>query len=160
MIVRNSDNVVIYDDTWALTANGATRNGVWDRATTTGNATQIDGQTLPEYWTGGAYSWTEGGGFVVADQSLADAAKVDGAPASISRVQLRLALQAVSDQTHGDQWQHAIAVASAAGGEAQARFEEAREFGRANPLLIAQAGALGYDTPVKIADLFIAASKL
>lgn len=69
MIVKTSDGVVIYDNAWKLTAQGARCGEKIDRTTTTDNATQIDGVALPNKWQGGLYTWTDEGGFVVANAS-------------------------------------------------------------------------------------------
>jgi hypothetical protein len=71
ILIRNSDNVVMYaDDSIELSDNEARSRDWVDYNFTTANATLADA-TLPENWTGAAFAYTKGE-WTVFDQATLD----------------------------------------------------------------------------------------
>lgn len=71
ILIRNSDNVVIYaDDSLTLTATEASGHGWVDRSFNADNA-RLDYADLPENWTGAV--WAYDGEWSIADQAEHDA---------------------------------------------------------------------------------------
>lgn len=154
-MIITSDNVVLYNDTWTLTDEFATNGKIKDRRTTTANATQVNGVALPTYWTGGAYTWTEANGFVVANQDLVDAKKKTFVPAAITPLQIRLVLSANGLREQAE----AIVADPETPQSIKDSWEYATTVERNNADLIAMATALGLNES-QIDDMFIQAAGL
>lgn len=93
-IITNANGLVLYaGDNITLTAQQATsEGGSVDKGTTSSNATLIDGVTLPEKYTGAAWTYIKGA-WAAVDQSAIEAAfPPPPVPSEVTMRQARLAL--------------------------------------------------------------------
>ncbi|MFM9880899.1 MAG: hypothetical protein ACKVOO_10875 [Burkholderiaceae bacterium] len=157
IIKRNSDGVVIYAREDLQLTDTQASGGDWVHpGTTTANATLVDGVTLPEKFTGGAYSYS-GGAFAVVNQALIDQAFPSLVPETVTMVQARAALiiqgdfdsvQAVIDSQTGVQGQLA-----------RNAWEKGTKVSKSDALVQALKPALGWSN-AKLDALFILADTL
>lgn len=160
ILVRNSDNVAIHSGIALELSNDSVKSDLWeDFNFNLGNSTIYEAE-LPEYFTGGVWSYI-GGVWAVVDairhaQILADAQKLL-VPESVTMRQARIALAQAGKLTTVNSV--IAAMPGTQGDIARIEWEFSNEVKRNQPLVLALIPVLGM-TSGEIDQLFITAAGL
>ena len=161
ILVRNSDNVVIYaEPDLALSADGLRGDGWFSPHFTSANATLVDAE-LPAGWRGGVWAYQDGE-WVVHDApayaAVLAAARQVSVPRTVTRRQARQALLLRGKLALVQPAIDAIADTTQRG-LMQIEWDDSLSFDRDRPSLIAIGAAVGYDS-AGLDDIFIFANTL
>lgn len=167
ILIRKSDNVVIYAQDDLQLDTEAHGNGWRDPQFNTGNAI-LDDANPPAGWTGAVWSYT-GGVWAVADAvgyaaiaaiaaEEAERARVSKIPRSVTRRQARQALLLRGKLALVQPAINAIQDATQRG-LMQIEWDDSLSFDRDRPSLIAIGAAIGYDA-LGLDDVFMFAATL
>lgn len=161
ILIRNSDNVVVYAEPGLTLGADGTRGDGWFSLQFTSANAHLDDADLPPYWAGGVWSYT-GGIWAVSDvtahATMIAAERLATVPRTVTRRQARQALllrgtlalvQPAIDAIH-DATQRGLM---------QIEWDDSLSFDRDRPSLIAIGTAIGYDSDA-LDDIFIFANRL
>lgn len=161
ILVRNTDNVVIYaEPDLALSAGGLRGDGWFSPHFTSANAVLLEAE-LPAGWRGGVWSYTSGTWAVhdaPAYAAVLAAARQVSVPRTVTRRQARQALLLRGKLALVQPAIDAIADTTQRG-LMQIEWDDSLAFDRDRPSLIAIGAALGYDSD-GLDDIFIFANTL
>jgi hypothetical protein len=167
ILIRKSDNVVLYAQDDLILDTEAHGNGWRDPHFNLDNASLADAK-LPDHWTGAVWSYTNGV-WAVADTvayaaiqaqiaAEAEAKRLASIPQSVTRAQAKLALLQSGLLSQVQPAIDGIADATQRMA-AQIEWDDRLTFERGNGALVNMATMLGM-TPTQIDDLFILAGTL